>query len=101
MRRCPRAAPLHQPGIRAAREGEIPMQAKVYALAISLSLGLTGVAQAQRVLSPPEPAPVRAAPPAAAAAPASIPAAAPATRVADPACTNPNALGVSRTVEID
>ncbi len=82
------------------------MQAKAYILAISLSLAMGSAAQAQRILTPmsPEPAPMRAvAPPVAAApsavAPPSIPA--PMARTPDRACTNPNAMGVSRVVEID
>jgi peptidoglycan/xylan/chitin deacetylase (PgdA/CDA1 family) len=77
------------------------MSAKAYILAISLSLATLGVAQAQRVLSgprPADPAPIIAAPPSAAPASLSAPAAA---RPVDPSCKNPNALGVSRVVEID
>jgi peptidoglycan/xylan/chitin deacetylase (PgdA/CDA1 family) len=83
------------------------MRAKSYILAISLSLTTLSVAHAQRVLGPmtPEPAPINVAP-APKAAPASITAAAapsaPAVaRTADLSCKNPNALGVSRVVEID
>ena len=77
------------------------MSAKAYILAISVSLAALGVAQAQRVLGPmpSDPAPVTAAPPPP-AAPASI--SAPATaRTVDQSCKNPNAMGVSRVVEID
>jgi peptidoglycan/xylan/chitin deacetylase (PgdA/CDA1 family) len=77
------------------------MQAKAYVLAISLSLATLGTAQAQRILGPMsnEPAPMRSAnPPAVAPQMASAPSA----PVALPAsCTNPNAIGVSRVVEID
>lgn len=82
------------------------MRAKAFVLAISLPLAAVSVAQAQRVLGPmpSDPAPMSA-PPAAGSAPAARPAApsasAPATKVADPSCKNPNALGVSRVVEID
>jgi peptidoglycan/xylan/chitin deacetylase (PgdA/CDA1 family) len=75
------------------------MRARAYILAISVSLATLGVAQAQRILGPmpTEPATLNAAPPPAART--AVPAAAPAS--AGPACTNPNALGVSRVVEID
>src|SRR5689334_20041375 len=84
------------------------MRAKAFVLAITLPLATVSVAQAQRVLGPmpSDPAPMSA-PPAASSAPAATrPAAAPspsapATKVADPSCKNPNALGVSRVVEID
>ena len=83
------------------------MRAKSYILAISLSLATLSVAHAQRVLGPmtPEPAPISAAP-APKVSPASLTAAAvpptPAVaRTADLSCKNPNALGVSRVVEID
>jgi peptidoglycan/xylan/chitin deacetylase (PgdA/CDA1 family) len=76
------------------------MPAKAYILAISVSLATLGVAQAQRVLGPmpSDPAPVTAAPPPVAPTSISAPAA---TRGTDPSCKNPNALGVSRVVEID
>ena len=76
------------------------MPAKAYILAISLSVATLGVAQAQRVLGPmpSDPAPVTAAPPPVAPASISAPAA---VRPSDPTCKNPNALGVSRVVEID
>ena len=76
------------------------MPAKAYILAISVSLATLGVAQAQRVLGPmpTDPAPVTAAPPPVAPTSISAPAA---TRGTDPSCKNPNALGVSRVVEID
>jgi len=63
-------------------------------LIIAVSLGMPGAAWSQSV-----PARTAAAPQAAApqSAPAPIPAAAPAR----PACANPNALGIGRTVEID
>jgi peptidoglycan/xylan/chitin deacetylase (PgdA/CDA1 family) len=80
------------------------MRAKAFILAISLPLATIGVAQAQRVLGPmpSDPAPMTAAPQSPAATSAATSAAAPAaTRVADPSCKNPNALGVSRVVEID
>jgi peptidoglycan/xylan/chitin deacetylase (PgdA/CDA1 family) len=77
------------------------MSAKASILAISLSLATLGVAQAQRVLGPmpSDPAPVTAAP-SPAVAPASISAPA-AARAPDQSCKNPNAMGVSRVVEID
>jgi len=77
------------------------MPAKAYILAISVSLATLGVAQAQRVLGPmpSDPGPVTAAPSPVAGAPTAT--AAPATRAPDPTCKNPNALGVSRVVEID
>jgi peptidoglycan/xylan/chitin deacetylase (PgdA/CDA1 family) len=76
------------------------MPAKAYILAISVSLATLGSAQAQRVLGPmpSDPTPM-AAPTTPAVAPASV--SAPATKVADRTCKNPNALGVSRVVEID
>jgi len=63
-------------------------------LIIAVSLGMPGAAWSQSA-----PAKTAAAPQAAApqAAPAPLPAAAPAR----PACANPNALGIGRTVEID
>jgi peptidoglycan/xylan/chitin deacetylase (PgdA/CDA1 family) len=77
------------------------MRATAYVLAISVSLATLGAAQAQRILGPMPSGPSpTSAPPAAASAPASIPAPA-AARAPDPTCKNPNALGVSRTVEID
>ena len=78
------------------------MPAKAYILAISVSLATLSVAQAQRILGPmpSDPAPLSAAPPSA-VAPASISAPAAAPRAADQTCKNPNALGVSRVVEID
>jgi peptidoglycan/xylan/chitin deacetylase (PgdA/CDA1 family) len=70
-----------------------------------VSLAALGAAQAQRILGPmpSNPSPASAPPPAAAApVPASAPAAAAAAaRTPDPSCRNPNALGVSRVVEID
>jgi len=82
------------------------MRAKAFVLAISLPLATMSVAQAQRVLGPmPSDAAPMSSPPAAGSAPAARSAApstpAPATRVADPTCKNPNAMGVSRVVEID
>ena len=81
------------------------MRAKAYFLAISVSLATLGAAEAQRVLGPmpTEPAAMKAVPPAA-ATPAAIPAAVPAPSAGSiplKTCMNPNALGVSRTVEID
>ncbi|MDB5602426.1 MAG: oligosaccharide deacetylase [Xanthobacteraceae bacterium] len=89
-------------------------------LAVSVSLAALATAQAQKAAAPvaipagipaaavPAPAamPAPAAKPAAAPAPAAAAAPAPsglppAPKVAAPACANPNALGVSRTVEID
>jgi peptidoglycan/xylan/chitin deacetylase (PgdA/CDA1 family) len=95
-------------------------------LAVSVSLAALATAQAQKAAAPvaipagipaaavpapaampapaakpaPAPAPTAAAAPAATAAPApsGLPAA---PKIAAPACANPNALGVSRTVEID
>jgi peptidoglycan/xylan/chitin deacetylase (PgdA/CDA1 family) len=77
------------------------MRARAYILAVSMSLGTLGVAQAQRILGPmpTDPAPMTA-PPAASSPGASTPAPA-AARAPDPTCKNPNALGVSRVVEID
>jgi peptidoglycan/xylan/chitin deacetylase (PgdA/CDA1 family) len=77
------------------------MRANAFVLAISLSAVTLGVAQAQRILGPmsPDPAAPMSATPAPGAAPA--PAAAPAAKMADASCKNPNALGVSRVVEID
>jgi peptidoglycan/xylan/chitin deacetylase (PgdA/CDA1 family) len=82
------------------------MRANAFVLAISLSTLTLGVAQAQRILGPmtPDPAaPMTSAPGAApAGAPPAMSASAPAaTRVSDSTCKNPNALGVSRVVEID
>ena len=77
------------------------MPAKAYILAISVSLATLSVAQAQRVLGPaPAPAPVSTPTAPAAAAPTSV-AVPPAARTVDQSCKNPNALGVSRVVEID
>jgi peptidoglycan/xylan/chitin deacetylase (PgdA/CDA1 family) len=68
----------------------------------AVSLLSSGAAWSQ---TPPTPkgaaAPQAAAAPVAAPAPAAAPAAAQAAQPARAACTNPNALGVSRTVEID
>jgi peptidoglycan/xylan/chitin deacetylase (PgdA/CDA1 family) len=82
------------------------MRAKAYVLAISVSLAAISVAHAQRVLGPMgDPPPMRAAPqgsPSAGAPSAGAPAAAPAAApIRDASCKNPNALGVSRVVEID
>jgi peptidoglycan-N-acetylglucosamine deacetylase len=86
------------------------MPAKAYILAISFCFATLSVAQAQRVLGGPtlpnEPAPRMAPPPAAIAAPGAVtaaaaPTAAAPTRNLDASCKNPNALGVSRVVEID
>jgi peptidoglycan/xylan/chitin deacetylase (PgdA/CDA1 family) len=83
------------------------MLAKCFILATSISLATLGVAHAQRILGPmtSEPTPMSPAP-ALPVAPASITAAAapptPAVaRTLDTSCKNPNALGVSRVVEID
>jgi peptidoglycan/xylan/chitin deacetylase (PgdA/CDA1 family) len=77
------------------------MPAKAYILAISVSLATLSVAQAQRVLGPaPTPAPVSTPTAPAATAPSAV-AAPPAARAPDESCKNPNALGVSRVVEID
>jgi peptidoglycan/xylan/chitin deacetylase (PgdA/CDA1 family) len=66
---------------------------------IAVSLGMAGAAWSQSAPSKTAAAPQAATPQAAApqAVPAPIPAAAPAR----PACANPNALGIGRTVEID
>ena len=83
------------------------MPAKATILAISFCFATLSVAQAQRVLSGPTPVDPRVVtPPAAAAAPgaqtaAAAPTATAPTRSLDPSCKNPNALGVSRVVEID
>ncbi len=61
---------------------------------IAVSLGMTGAAWSQSAPSRTAAAPQAAVPQ---MAPAPLPAAAPAR----PACTNPNALGIGRTVEID
>jgi peptidoglycan/xylan/chitin deacetylase (PgdA/CDA1 family) len=63
-------------------------------LIIAVSLGMPGAAWSQSAPSRTAAAPLAAAPQ---LAPAPIPAAAPAR----PACANPNALGIGRTVEID
>jgi hypothetical protein len=63
-------------------------------LIIAVSLGMPGVAWSQS-------APSRTAAAPQAAAPQSAPAALPAAAPARPACANPNALGIGRTVEID
>ena len=83
------------------------MRANSFILAISLSLATLSVAQAQRILGPmmSDPAPKSAAP-ALPVAPASVtasavPPTAAAARTLDASCKNPNALGVSRVVEID
>ena len=78
------------------------MRANVLFLALSASLATISVAQAQRVLGPmpSDPAPMSAPTLPGAAAPAAAPAPA-ASRAPDPSCKNPNALGVTRTVEID
>jgi peptidoglycan/xylan/chitin deacetylase (PgdA/CDA1 family) len=77
------------------------MQARAYVLAISLSLATLSVAQAQRVLGPMgDPPPMRSATPPAAGAPERSPAPA-AAPIRDASCTNPNALGIARVVEID
>jgi peptidoglycan/xylan/chitin deacetylase (PgdA/CDA1 family) len=65
-------------------------------LIIAVSLGMPGAAWSQSAPSRTAAAP-QAAAPQLAPAPAPIPAAAPAR----PACANPNALGIGRTVEID
>lgn len=79
------------------------MRTKAYALAISISVAAISVAHAQRVLGPMgDPPPMRAAPPSVSAPAATpAPAAAPAAPVRDANCKNPNAMGVSRVVEID
>ena len=69
-----------------------------YFLAISVSLATLGVAQAQRVLGPMPSAPGASSGPATEAPQATQGAASPAVAAA---CANPNALGVSRVVEID
>ena len=70
--------------------------AVAFALVISASVAVLGPASAQRAPT------TGSAPSAAPAAAAPVPALAPApARAAAPACANPNALGVSRTVEID
>ena len=79
------------------------MRAKAYVLAISASLAAISVAHAQRVLGPMgDPPPMRAAPQGApsAGAPAAVPAPASAP-IRDASCKNPNAMGISRVVEID
>lgn len=74
--------------------------AVAFALAISASVAVLGSASAQR--APTTGSSALAAAPAATPAPAeALPALPPAQPVAVPKCTNPNALGVSRTVEID
>ena len=65
-------------------------------LVIAVSLGLPGAAWSQSA-----PSRTAAAPQAAAAAPQAPPAPLPAVAPARPACANPNALGIGRTVEID
>ena len=72
--------------------------AVAFALAISASVAVLGPASAQRA---PTTGSASAAAPAAAPAPAQVPALIPAQQTPAPKCANPNALGVSRTVEID
>src|SRR4051812_15948182 len=72
--------------------------AVAFALAISASVAVLGQALAQRA---PTTGSASAAAPAAAPAPAQVPALIPAQQTPAPKCANPNALGVSRTVEID
>jgi peptidoglycan/xylan/chitin deacetylase (PgdA/CDA1 family) len=69
--------------------------AAAFTFAISASFLFLGAASAQRA---PNAAPPQATPATATPAP---PSRAPAGAVSAPACTNPNALGVARTVEID
>src|SRR6476620_10282028 len=69
--------------------------AVAFALAISASVAVLGQASAQRAPT------TGAAAPAAAPAAAQVPALIPAQQTAAPKCDNPNALGVSRTVQID
>jgi peptidoglycan/xylan/chitin deacetylase (PgdA/CDA1 family) len=66
---------------------------------IAVSLGMAGAAWSQSAPSKTAAAPQAAAPQA--AAPQAIPAPIPAAAPARPACANPNALGIGRTVEID
>jgi peptidoglycan/xylan/chitin deacetylase (PgdA/CDA1 family) len=65
-------------------------------LVIAVALGVPGTAWSQSA-----PARTAAAPQAAATAPQAAPAPVPAVAPARPACANPNALGIGRTVEID
>lgn len=74
--------------------------AVAFALLVSASLAALGSASAQRAPTTGS-ASATATPPAAAPAPAPVPAPGPSVHVAPPKCTNPNALGVARTVEID
>jgi peptidoglycan/xylan/chitin deacetylase (PgdA/CDA1 family) len=74
--------------------------AVAFALLVSASLAALGSASAQRAPTTGS-ASATANPPAAAPAPAPVPAPGPSVHVAPPKCTNPNALGVARTVEID
>ena len=68
-----------------------------FLFAISVSLATLGVAHAQRILGPMPSSPgAPGAPP-----PALGTAAPPAAKIVDPTCSNPNALGISRVVEID
>jgi peptidoglycan/xylan/chitin deacetylase (PgdA/CDA1 family) len=96
----PGAASSHQPSDPRYAGGENMMRAKVLFLALSASLATVSMAQAQRVLGPmpsdPTPMSAPTLPGSTAAAPAPA-----ATRIPDPSCKNPNALGITRTVEID
>jgi peptidoglycan/xylan/chitin deacetylase (PgdA/CDA1 family) len=71
----------------------------------AVSLGLSGAAWSQSTVTkgaaPPQPAPQAAAAPAAPAAPAPAPASTPPAPLSKAACTNPDALGIGRVVEID
>ena len=70
-------------------------------LLMSASVAVLGPAAAQRAPTTGS-ASAAATPPAAASAPAATPAPAPSSfNVTPPKCTNPNALGVARTVEVD
>ena len=69
--------------------------AAAFTFAVSASLLILGAASAQRATTPappPQTTPATATP---------APSRAPAAAVSAPACSNPNALGVARTVEID
>ena len=66
---------------------------------IAVSLGMAGTAWSQSAPSKTAAAPQAAAPQA--APPQAVPAPVPVAAPARPACANPNALGIGRTVEID
>ena len=85
------AGPFHE--LEAEMHGAV-----AFALAISASVLVLGPASAQRA---PTTGSASTAAPVAAPAPTDIPALIPAQNTPAPKCTNPNALGVSRTVEID